>query len=445
MRDYARITDATKRSARVALFQRYALLQAPPEISLEQELALGRVDPDSNNGVDQELLAAIRGNAAEYLVSEDQGLHARARQLGVSERVITVADAVAMLHALHADLPNPPPSVHRIRTHQLNLRDPLFDGLKADYPGFAQWFEKASRAQRPALLIDGHGEHAAIAILKREPEGSFGLAGPLLKICTFKVADGYSGQKYGELLLKAIFQQAHVENDAGLYLTVYEKHEQLLELIEDFGFLRLPELSRQGELVYTKAHGGNPPADLDPFSYHVRYGPPALDLRASRIFLVPIEPRWHRVLFPDAEPADNALFPATEGLTIQPFGNAIRKAYLCNSPSRLLRRGDVLLFYRSGDEKAVFVVGVCENVMVSSNAEHIAATVGRRTVYSVDDIAALAKRSEVLVLQFRQDRILTEPIDLEELVAAQVVRSWPQSITRSRGEGAEWLAQRLDG
>ena len=444
MHDFARIKDEARRVARLALFDRYEMLQAPPAISDGQSAVLGQVAPTSNDGVDQQLLAAVIGDAAEYLVSEDAGLHNRARRLGVAGRVLTAADAIALLHALHPDLPTPPPSVRRVKTHELNLADPVFDALKEDYPGFENWFKKAARGQRDALVIDGDQEHAAIAILKPEPEGAYGLAGPLLKVCTFKVSDHYSGQKYGELLLKTVFRQAHVEHDAGIYMTVFEKHEQLIELVEDFGFQPLELRSDLGELVYVKRHGPMPVGSMDPLDYHVRFGPPALAMQTGRVFLVPIEPRWHRVLFPDAEP-DDALLPATAGLAIQPFGNAIRKAYLCHSSSRLLRPGDVLLFYRSRDEKAVYVVGVCEDVMVSQDAEEIAAAVGRRTVYSFDNITALANEGPLLVIQFRQDRILIDPIDLEELIAAGMARSWPQSITKVKQEGEAWLAQRLDG
>lgn len=443
LHDFARIKDEARRAARLSLFDRYEMLQAPPAIASNQSAILGQVAATSNDGVDQQLLAAVVGDAAEYLVSEDVGLHSRARQLGIAGRVMTAADAIALLHALHADLPSPPPSVRRVKTHELNLADPVFDALKEDYPGFEDWFKKAARSQRDALVIDGDQEHAAIAILKQEPEGVYGLRGPLLKVCTFKVSDRYSGQKYGELLLKTVFRQAHVEHDAGIYMTVFEKHEQLIELVEDFGFRPLELRSGLGELVYAKRHGQVPVGSMDPLDYHVNFGPPALALQAGRAFLVPIEPRWHRVLFPDAEP-DDALFPATAGLTIQPFGNAIRKAYLCHSSSRLLRRGDVLLFYRSGDEKAVYVVGVCEDVLVSHDPEQIAAAVGRRTVYSFDDITLLTRGGPVLVIQFRQDRVLTDPIDLEELIAAGVVRSWPQSVTKTKEEGERWLAQRLD-
>jgi GNAT superfamily N-acetyltransferase len=446
--DFERIRDLAKRQARLALFERYEPLASPPAISAHQRSLLGQPPAASNDEVDQLLLAAVVGNAAEYLVTQDDGIHRKARRMGVAARVLTLSDAVAMLRALHADLPRPPPAVQRVKTHELNLDDGIFDGLKDDYEGFADWFVRAARSQRDALLIDGDGEHAAIAILKREPTGEYGLPGPQLKVCTFKVAAGYSGQKYGELLLKAIFEQAHTEKYVGLYVTVLEKQEALVALLEDFGFEPLPGVQTEvGELVFAKPHGRVPNAQhMSPLDLHIKYGPPALDVATAQPFVIPIEPRWHRILFPDAEPArEDALFPATLGLTSQPFGNALRKAYLCNAPTRLLQPGDPLLFYRSSDEKAVFVVGICEETLVSRDPNQIVAAVGRRTVYSLPQIEALTRRGEVLVIMFRQDRILrTDPLTFDDLIEGGALASWPQSITRTRDEGAAWLARRLD-
>jgi len=446
--DFARIGHQEKRQARLTLFERYTALVSPPAISVEQEVLLGKSASGSNDEVDQLLLAAVVGDAAEYLITQDAGLHRKARQMGVSDRVVTLSDAIAMLRALHADLPSPPPAVRRVKTHELNIADPIFDGLKGDYQHdvFAKWFRKAARGQRDALVIDGDGEHAAIAILKREPTGEHGLPGPQLKVCTFKVADRYSGQKYGELLLKAIFEQAHTERYVGLFVTVLDKQEALIALLEDFGFRPLTGVrTTVGELVFEKPHRPVEDDTMSALEHHVRYGPPALRLSGSNSYAIPIEPRWHRLLFPDAEPVDeDALFPATLGLTTQPFGNALRKAYLCNAPSRLLRPGDPLLFYRSSDEKAVHVVGVCEDTLVSRDPAEIVAAVGRRTVYSLQEIENLTRRNDVLVVMFRQDRILrSEPITLDELIQGGVLTSWPQSVTKTRPEGTAWLAQRL--
>ena len=145
--------DAAKREARLRLFEKYEALVNPPPVSTEQAAALGVSAPGSNDAVDQELLAAIVGDAAEYLVTEDDRIHRRARRMGVGDRALFVADAMAMLTALHVNLPQPPPALQRVKTHELNLADPIFDGLREDYDGFDDWFRKAARNQRDALLV----------------------------------------------------------------------------------------------------------------------------------------------------------------------------------------------------------------------------------------------------------------------------------------------------
>lgn len=452
--DFARIKDPAKRHARSVVFGRYTKLISPPPISQKQKDQLGPPVAGTNDEVDQLLLAAVVGNAAEYLVTEDDGIHRRARRMGVEGRVLTISDAIVMLRALHADLPDPPPSVRAVKTHELNIDDPIFDGLKDDYGHdvFVAWFERCARTQRDALVVDGDGEHAAIVILKPEPTGEHGLPGSQLKVCTFKVADAYNGQKYGELLLKAVFDRTHAERHVGLFVTVFEKQAALIALLQDFGFRPMPGVVTDvGELVFEKPLvpvAADDPDALDALEFHIRYGPPALRILGQTCHAIPIEPRWHRILFPDAErepEEEDALFPATEGLATQPFGNALRKAYLSNAPSRLLQPGDPLLFYRSLDERAVFVVGVCETTLRTRDAAEIVAVVGRRTVYSLPEIEELTRNGEVLVVMFRQARILRdEPIELHELIAGGVLASHPQAVSRTRPGGTPWLAQRLD-
>lgn len=445
--DIDRIADAEKKSARLTTFRRYEMLASPPQPSPHQQQVLGIPEPRSNDAVDQDLLAAVVGNAVAYLVTEDLGLHRAARRMGVADRVLLLADAVALLNSLFVAPPTPPPSVRRVKAHELNLGDPIFESLREDYVAFDTWFqEKVARAGRDALLIDGEGQdHAAICILKDEPAGEYGISGPLLKLSTFKVSPTHSGQKYGELLLKAVFDHAHITGMRGIYVTAFDKQQPLIALLEDFGFRRLSGATPLGELVFVKQlipeH-----ATSTALEHHVLHGPPALILDGTHPAVVPIEPRWHRVLFPDAEPEEpEALFPARLGLANYPFGNALRKAYLSNSPSRLLAPGDPLLFYRSQDEKAVYVVGICEDTLVSRDPAEIAAFVGRRTVYAYADIEDLCRRGVVLSVMFRQDRVLRDdPITLDELTSSGLLRSWPQSIARLHQEGLPWLRQRLD-
>jgi hypothetical protein len=103
--DFERIKDPQLRAARRQLFGRYEPLSSRPRISPAQESVLGKAMEGSNDAVDQTLLAAVVGDAVDYLVTEDVGIHKRARRMGAADRVLFVADALAILSALHIPLP----------------------------------------------------------------------------------------------------------------------------------------------------------------------------------------------------------------------------------------------------------------------------------------------------------------------------------------------------
>jgi hypothetical protein len=143
------------------------------------------------------------------------------------------------------------------------------------------------------------------------------------------------------------------------------------------------------------------------------------------------------MLFPEWEP-DPELLPGMFA-----YGNSIRKAYLCRAKIRGIAPGDVLSFYRSKDVRGLTILAVVEGVLRSNNPEEIASFVGKRTVYPYSEIAELAVK-EVISILFRQVRLLTPSIRLEELQANGVLSGAPQSITECKEAGKEWLATRLD-
>jgi hypothetical protein len=124
------------------------------------------------------------------------------------------------------------------------------------------------------------------------------------------------------------------------------------------------------------------------------------------------------------------------------FGNAIKKAYLSKGSTRSLTPGDCLLFYRSHDLHAATTVGVVEDTLVSSDPSDIAAFVGPRTVYSFDEIVAMAHDRPVLAILFRHDRSV-EPIPGREIMSHGALRAAPQSISRVREEGLVWMRNQL--
>ncbi len=437
--DLQRDSDPERQATRDVLVGKYVKLESPPAMCVV-ETVVGAVAPGSNDWVDHSLLAAVVGDAVDLLVTQDGGIHRKAARLNVADRVLTVQDALALLRTLDDSAPTAPPAVEFVAVHKLSAGDPIFDSLRDDYPEFDEWLTKAKRQGREGWIIPGgEGAYAGVCIIKPRDD-EFRLGGKVLKICTLKVAPDHQGNRYGELLLKSIFSYVHENAYDHAYVTVFERHQGLIALLEEFGFRclidrRTPvgELVFMKDFTYTAADVGS----LGSLAFHVRFGPPALKVEPDHVFVVPIQPRFHAILFPEGEVQTQlAVLP-------RPYGNALRKAYLCNAPIRRLGGGDTLLFYRSHDARAVTALGVVEEVLVSRDADEIVAMVGQRTVYSYDEIRRLA-RGEVLAILFRQDRLLEHPISLQELQSHGAIRTAPQSITSLSGGAVEWLAERVD-
>ena len=223
-------------------------------------------------------------------------------------------------------------------------------------------------------------------------------------------------------------------------MTVFPHHDDLVALFRDFGFTHVADTARgESKLVKPMSVTAAGAPELPPFDFHVRYGPYAVTTAGVGLYIVPIQPRYSDVLLPETA-VTSSLFAGAFA-----FGNGIRKAYLCNAQARQIARGDILLFYRSQKAQGLIATGVVEQTLVSRDPEEIARVVGKRTVYRLSEIEMLADNGEVLVLMFRQSRILNPPIGLGELRAHEVIKSAPQSIASIRKGGAEWLSNRIAG
>lgn len=437
IRELASDKDEARRRLRGVLVQKYRELEDPPAPDERMERVLGKPDLGTNDWVDHQLLAAVARDAVDLLVTEDDGIHRKARQLDLADRVVRVRDAVAQLQNLLGRLPPPPPFVTASRAHALDEQDPIFESFREDYPEFDDWLRRAKREQRRAWLIEEPGgkEYAGICIIK-EDDDEFGLGGRVVKISSLKVSDRYQGNRYGELLLKTIFRFCAENAIDHAWVTVFEKHAALITLLTDFGFEEQAQRTDRDELVYAKRFTPTTEerATLDPLAFHVRFGPPAVKLVPGEAFAVPIRPTYHQLLFPEAE--DQLQFVP------RAFGNALRKAYLSQGAIRRLRPGSCLFFYRSGDLKAITSVGVVESVLVSGDADAVARFVGQRTVYSYQEIVEMC-RSDVLAILFRQDRFVDPPIEIDALVDNRVMKRAPQSIMTLPGEAVTWLEERI--
>ena len=163
-----------------------------------------------NDVVDVELLHALDMGAVDFLVSQDQGIHARARRSTppLADRVLRVADAVIWFLPLDVRQATPVnlPLIEEQPAHAIPLDDEIFDSLRTGYPEFNKWWrEQCVNQHRLCWKATINGELAGLIVRKDEAhaEAKTRHTGPkILKVCTFKVKPEFRGEKLGELLLK---------------------------------------------------------------------------------------------------------------------------------------------------------------------------------------------------------------------------------------------------
>ena len=341
--EIARDKDKDRRAIRLQTMARYGVLESPPDIQPELVQEFGEVDRSSHDYHDHELLAAVYGDAVNSLITQDDGIHRKARRLRVESRVLSLQDAVGLFRTLAHQAPDFVPSTRWRPLHTVPFNADLFDSLRADYGGFDEWFRRSARDGRSCWTVDGPKSALAGICIVKPGDDEWHLGGSVAKVSTLKVAEQHKGNRYGELLLKALFGLAFKDGWDATWVSVFPKHGELLALLDAFGFRRIGT-TQLGETVLAKrfspAAGWNVPDT--PLEHHIAFGPPAVQPRQSQTFMVPIQPRFHDGLFPDAPSRQ----PRLAGLPppSSPYGNALRKAYLCHAPIRSILPGATLLF-----------------------------------------------------------------------------------------------------
>ena len=426
--DIQKDSDTRRQLISVSRLKKYNVLEKPPIPNNEDLLSLDLKTSSDNDRIDNLILFSIYKNAANILITEDREIHKKAKALGLTDSVHYVQQAAIFLRRLHSEIPISLPDIQEVSLYNINLKDTFFDTLRQDYPGYDEWFNKASRAGRKAWVYkSGDQDIKAICIYKIETnplvtDDNQAIEGQVLKLCTFKVGEPVRGIKIGELFFKAAFRYATDNKREHIYLTMNpHKQAYLMDLCLDFGFKYIG--THKGDHVYVKEHPAKPViSDLPAVEYHKRYFPHFKCQPEINKFILPILPSYHRILFPDNQlQADflNSLAP----------GNAIKQAYLSNASLNKISPGDVLLFYRSRDLRAITSIGVVEVAETLSDADKIAQMVSKRTVYSYDDIKKMANK-ETKVILFRLALHLGQPLPYQWLLEEGIINGYVQTITQ---------------
>jgi len=400
--------------------------------------AIRTTDTTPNDVADTSILAEIAADRADLLITEDRGIHRKAEILGLAARVYTIEAFLEKVTAEHPDQADYKVlSVRKRLMGTVDVSDPFFDSFREDYPGFDSWFRRKAN-ETSYVCSDDMNRLLAFLYLKLEtPMDDVGAINPpfpprrRLKIGTFKVV--VNGFKLGERFLKIVFDHARHAGVEEIYVTLFRRtseHDRLALLLEDWGFER-HGIKNESELVYVRPFA--PRFELaDP-----RRTYPFVSLSVSK-FVVPIYPEYHTELLPDSilrtenpkEYVDN-----------KPNRNAISKVYISRSIERGLKRGDIIVFYRTKSDAApayytavITTMGIVMDVITDLHSKDaFIAACRKRSVFSDE---ALAKQWDYkphmrpFVVNFLYVHTFSRKPNRKQLMEAKIINDAPRGFER---------------
>jgi rRNA-processing protein FCF1 len=445
--DLRQDTNIQRRDIMLSKVRAYPLLEKPPlpnnDITYSNRIG---VINNHNTIIDNAILYSLYRDAIDFLITEDREIHKKARKLNIEDRVFLINDALRFMEGYFAkDVFIAPPSLIQKPVHNLDINDPIFDSLKQSYGDFEEWFKKISREGRNSWVYQlEDGKIGALLIYKIEDESIISTTQlpkkRRLKISSFKVT--YVGYKIGELFIKIVCDIAVKNGISEIYFTIFPNIDnRLIDLTSEYGFKENGKNPR-GEEIYIKQlipESRSALANLSPLQIDVKYYPSFYDGRDVKKFIVPIRPKYLNRLFTDLPERQ---LHQIEFFSFLPEGNTIRKAYICHSVTRKLKTGDIILFYVS-EQHQITTLGIVESVDYGlRNVSDILKKVGKRTVYSVEDLEDFSLKPTTVIL-FRH-HFHIGPVIFKDLKSKQILKRAPESITEISDESYRALL-RIDG
>ncbi len=426
--------DTKRQAVMLSKIGAYLPLEMPPVLEGGSEF-FNIIDQKDNTHdlVDNHILYAVYKDAVDFLITEDRDIHKKAIKLGIDNSVLLIAEALSVFRGhLQKDSIIIPPALERKPIHNLNVGDPFFDSLKDEYPEFDELFKKIKREGRNCLVhYKDDGGIGALLIYKLEDE-AIDTIPPIpkkkrIKLSTLKVAQ--FGYKIGELFIKLSIDIAVSNGVSEVYLTHFvQSDDRLIELITEYGFSHSGINSRR-EAIYIKKlfPETTKTKQFLPFDITRFYYPSYYDGIDVKKFIIPIRPRYHSRLFTNYKDRQIELAESVGYFIIE--GNTIKKAYICNSRIKRMAQGDIIIFYVS-ERRQLISVGIVEAIYGGlQDYQNIIKLVGKRTVYSVNEIQSIARKPSLVIL-FWQYWHLMQPLSYLRLKGMGILKGPPRSIMR---------------
>lgn len=330
----------------------------------------------------------------------------------------------------------------------VNLNDDFFNSLKSDYPEFCNWFQKKANNNESALVYNDSIGVGAFLYLKPENEPINIVGGVLsakkrLKIGTLKLSERIRSQRLGEGALGVAlwYWQQLNENDniEEIYVTAFEKHTELINLFNRFGFKCVGKNAR-GECIFIKNKRS---LDFsDPYKCF-----PYISNSVAVAGVIPIEDHYHDGLFPYSE-----LFGNSKDISEITAGNGITKVFIA-TPSSILnfRIGMPVFIYRvfTGDGQKTYksvITSLCtiskittikSNFIPQKTLEEFFYLAGNKTVYPEDELEDIYnKKKNIIAIELVYNSYFGKGHNIthHELHSNELFETYPYCIAYNRNE-----------
>lgn len=390
-----------------------------------------------NDQIDNKQLFQLLKGYVDIFVTQDKGIHNNAKKYDLQRKVMNIDEILYLLEEQFTiKIPTHPIlKEHSIRDIERKFSSNFFDSLREDYGNilFEAWLQKCLIKNRKCYTLTVDDELQAILIYNVETVEEHQLKNifeKALKICTLKVSDTTFGIKLGELFLHKMFEYCINQKINCLYLTVYEKQEHLIELLEKFGFYKIEFINSQGlieiqmikSLDKTLISTGDNSMKQHPFYND--------NLDVSK-FVIPIRPEYYGNLFKDGQLRIPTLFDTSPDSVNEIQGNTIIKAYISNSRIKNLEKGDLLFFYSSKINKEIEPVGILETIKIVKDFDELLKIVNKKTVFSRQQLFEMfEEKQELNVITFRLITYLKKKIKLPKIKEISSFKNNIQTITK---------------
>lgn len=351
-----------------------------------------KYDNSRSDEIDTNLVREVYNGRVDYLITEDRRMHRKAAELNIGDKLFTVETFLEKCVLENPELTDYKVlSIKKTYFGDLNIDDTFFESFKEDYKEFADWFNRKSD-KVGYVCTSENGILAFLYLKKEEPDEPYHDIQPQfapalrLKIGTFKVS--LNGYKLGERFMKIIFDNAFRQKVVEIYVTVFgrtSEQELLIKLLEDWGFYFYGSKTTENgvEKVYVRNFRPHFNAEEPQKSY------PYIS-KSRDAYFVPIKPGYHTELLPDShlkteDPRDY--------LKNKPNRNAIRKVYVSRSIERNMKKGDIVIFYRTKDTGAGFytsvatTIGIVDSVILNiKDEEQFLSLCRKRSVFTDEEL-----------------------------------------------------------